>query len=242
MNREKKIEITGWLIILVGAFLCLAILSLPSVSAIELNLTKNESCNLFNYTGTQCDSFWCTSGLNGNWTIDGICLINITQPTENTTNMTNISYFNETLVREIALNITNEILANSSFINASTMIAIKNAILEAQENRTEELVKSYINDNEPQALPTPPWVWFVLIFGMCSLWVAVYWIKSKSTKKEDSEYDFHRKPVEKDIYRPKQGYISPNMKKERRNELKEKYKPLVPEEDIADAFEEEEIK
>jgi hypothetical protein len=170
------------------------------ISAIELDLNKNQSCQLFNYTGEQCDSFWCISGMKGNWTNDSICLINITT-TINETNQTNITYFNETLMREIAYNETLKILENSSFINASTLILVKNAILEGEENRTEMMVRSYMDDFTPNKEPFPTTVIIIIVVLLVGGMIGVSFFNSK--KKEKSPWEeFEDQPA----YDPRKPY------------------------------------
>jgi hypothetical protein len=218
--------------VLIGIFFGMKVLS-----AIELNLDKNQSCTLFNYTGVQCDSFWCVSGLKGNWTNDSICLINVI--IKETINNTNQSFvFNETFMENFILNITFKVINQSELINESTLIATKNSILDGEQNRTETTVISYLDEyggnQVVQTQPVPGWARIVLVLGVCFTAVAIFWIKSNKAKKDIEAEDFFRKPSEKDIYRPKEAYKSPEIKEKGKAQFERKFQQPIKKKDLAD--------
>lgn len=205
--KQNKIILSFFLL-----FLCLV-----SVSAIELNLNKTQSCELFNYTGTTCDSFWCVSGLKGNWTIDEICLIN--QTVENLTNITNQTnqtlVYNESLIYEIAYNASRDYANNNSLVNASLLILVKNGILDTQDNKTEELVRSYVASNTPVREPLAPGVIIGIVLILGAVIIAVAYFNSKNKPKspwddfnDTPEYN-HKKPYKGKEENNKKGAPSP---------------------------------
>lgn len=151
----------------------LIVFFVSTTSAVELNLDKTTICALLNYTGYQCDGFWCTNQLHGNFTTDNLCLINATE-----TNQTNTTTVNSTI------NLT-QVQVLLGFDNSSNMtvkqyidnqtLTLRNSILDSDENRTRMiLAQEYASGNYSQVYQqdSAPWPWYswvlitVLVCGL----------------------------------------------------------------------------
>jgi H+/Cl- antiporter ClcA len=195
-TNEKKTDAKDWWKII--AFLVIGILigiffGMKVLSAIELDLNKTQACNLLNYSGTQCNSFWCVSGLKGNWTADEICVLGYNST--NQTNQTNTTYLNEGLVRNISRNETLKIVDEKKLVNESTLITTKNSILDGEENRTGNFIENKIDEllgdyDSRIKQPIEPWVIIVVFLILGIVVVAIMYFKSKNNPKEDEgNYD-----------------------------------------------------
>jgi hypothetical protein len=250
--KNKNWWMIGFLIllgILIGIYLG------KGVMAIELDLNKNQSCALFNYSGVQCDSFWCTSGLKGNWSADEVCIIYSNISITNITNVTvNGTDFNESWIRDITRNETYIILNGSEFVNRTEVILVKNGILTYVDNVTEEQVIMYLQEHgldqsTQKAEPMPQWVWAMAIIALCALAAFGIYMKSQSNKKRaDYDEDRDRKYPHKKSYRTDKQYISKNLPKPKQELLKEKFRKQEPveedqeiDEEIDEDEEEEEL-
>jgi uncharacterized protein YneF (UPF0154 family) len=215
-QNEKKIDSNTWWKIV--AFLVMGILigiffGMKVLSAIELNLNKTQTCQLLNYSGDACNSFWCVSGLKGNWTADEICVINGTYV--NVTNITNqTAIFNETEVRRISRNETLLVVDEKKLINETQLITTKNAILDVRDNDTENVVRRVVSelnlDGKSSREPIPTFVIIVIVIVLGGVILGVSYFNSKKKEKSEAEiYEEQPSYSPKGPYKPKQVKAPP---------------------------------
>jgi hypothetical protein len=122
----NKLENIGLILVLIALIIMIIISSISA--APNWPLDKTGTCNLFNYTGVDCDKYWCENFMQGNWTSDGLCFKNVTITindtiiVNSTINDSNVTYYVNlnTNTTNSTLNITNEtILTNQTFNNIS---------------------------------------------------------------------------------------------------------------------------
>jgi len=207
-------------------FSLIVFIALISVaSAFDWPFGKASYCTFMNVTGTDCEVLWCNNVLNNATqncaykTADDTCICTIIQNvTINSTNATLISanltdFYNKTQIDALLnlssdsalLNQTEDMITNATDELeknlTAKMIAIKNSILDTQENRTLELINANLHQTDYTARDTTDWtmVWIILIIAVVIVVCFLSWGAMHKTKdsKEWSVMDATRKPYKK---------------------------------------------
>lgn len=202
----KKIEL-----LVFGAFLIFGTFALVSSATIPWNFDKNQTCQIFNYSGQVCDSFWCSQVLNGTWTTDQLCLFNATivvnQTTQtNQTNQTGDS-FNASLYisRSDFFNLTGytpEELQNQTL--KQQLISQKLSLLGTVDNLSNQVNTINWTPIQPQPQGMDGWMLMVIILAILAVGVYFGNMAWQSRHKEETSKGFKR---EFDNYGDQGNYI-----------------------------------
>lgn len=185
---------------------------------------KFQTCSMLNMSLTDCDQAWCSiidCSYDSNRTacicIDGVNvnLTNVYNKTEIESrlneikaNMTNISY-NQTINYSMP-----DCYTKAEILNLT--IALRDSILNSQENRTEEIVLKYVgkydDEDYQKTEPLSPWVFIAIAAIVAAVVVFLSW-QSMQAKKFAADRP-KVKPFQREFIDPKKFQGDENIKLE----------------------------